>query len=275
MLQQRCAQCGFHHDDYDNADTASSQTVVPAVLAAAIEGLGSAVLARPDGTGASIADRGALAHQHASLALAEIYSTLEVDAPASAASVFEEMRALLTSLDADQWNLLSPTSGMSVGWIARESLHHGFHMLAEVGRQRASLGLGAGTQTGTVCQLSVSNGGVPKQPVSSAMVTPTGVVGDGQNDRLHHGRPVQAVCLWSQELITSFANQGHPIAAGNAGENITVAGVDWASLLPGSRIDVGGVPMLITAYAIPCAKNARWFADRDFRRILHDRNPGG
>ncbi len=30
----------------------------------------------------------------------------------------------------------------------------------------------------------------------------------------------------------------------------------------------------ISAYATPCAKNARWFADGDHRRIDHDRAPG-
>ncbi len=32
--------------------------------------------------------------------------------------------------------------------------------------------------------------------------------------------------------------------------------------------------MLVSAHAIPCAKNAQWFSDRDFKRILHERYPG-
>lgn len=101
-----------------------------------------------------------------------------------------------------------------------------------------------------------------------------GVTGDAQNDRRHHGRPVQAICLWSADVIERLASEGHPIAAGNAGENFTLAGIDWAALRPGSRLDIGDVPLLITAHVIPCAKNAQWFSDRDFNRILHTQNPG-
>ena len=101
-----------------------------------------------------------------------------------------------------------------------------------------------------------------------------GVDGDTQADRRHHGRPVQAVCLWGSDVIEQLRGEGHPIAPGAAGENITIGGVDWSELLPGSRMDVGCVPMLISAHAIPCGKNARWFHDRDFSRIHHDRRAG-
>ena len=75
-------------------------------------------------------------------------------------------------------------------------------------------------------------------------------------------------------MIAALRADGHPIGAGNAGENITVAGLDWAALRPGVRIDIGPVPMLISAHAVPCSKNAQWFSDRDFNRILHDQHPG-
>jgi MOSC domain-containing protein YiiM len=48
----------------------------------------------------------------------------------------------------------------------------------------------------------------------------------------------------------------------------------WAALRLCSRIDIGDVPLLISAHAITCAKNAEWFADRDFNRIRHTTNPG-
>ena len=37
---------------------------------------------------------------------------------------------------------------------------------------------------------------------------------------------------------------------------------------------IGDVLAEVSAYATPCAKNAAWFADRDFRRMDHDRHPG-
>jgi MOSC domain-containing protein YiiM len=32
--------------------------------------------------------------------------------------------------------------------------------------------------------------------------------------------------------------------------------------------------MLISAHAVPCAKNGQWFNDRIFNRILHSEHPG-
>jgi len=189
---------------------------------------------------------------------------------------YEAMRSLLAGLDDEQWDISVILDGKvtSVRWFARHVLHDGLHHLSDIGRIRHGFGLGAATQEGEVTQLSVSDGGVPKRAVPQAMVTSGGFADDRQNDRRHHGRPLQALCLWSADVIAALAADGHPIAAGNAGENITVGGVEWAALRPGSRIDIGDVPLLITAHAIPCAKNAQWFADRDFNRILHDRNPG-
>ena len=58
------------------------------------------------------------------------------------------------------------------------------------------------------------------------------------------------------------------------GENITVSGIDWASLRPGSQMVIGDVPVLITAHATPCSKIASSFADRDSNRILHGKHRG-
>ena len=129
-------------------------------------------------------------------------------------------------------------------------------------------------QTGTVVQLNVSGGGVPKSPVERAEVGLRGLVGDRQAARKHHGRPWQALSLWSAEVIESLQAEGHPIERGSAGENVTVAGIDWSVMRPGVRFSVGEVEAVVSAYAIPCAKNAQWFADRDYNRILHDRHPG-
>ena len=57
----------------------------------------------------------------------------------------------------------------------------------------------------------------------------------GKHDRLHHGRPLQAVCLWSQDVIDALRDEGHPIRAGAAGENLTVSGIDWDTIRPGVR----------------------------------------
>lgn len=127
---------------------------------------------------------------------------------------------------------------------------------------------------GQVHQISISNGGVPKLAVERATIDETGVVGDVQADRVHHGRPEQALCLYSLEVIEALRAEGHPIAPGAAGENITISGLDWARVTPGKTITFGPVRAEITGYASPCAKNARWFEDGHFMRMHSGRHPG-
>lgn len=127
---------------------------------------------------------------------------------------------------------------------------------------------------GEVHQINVSKGGVPKLPVETAVVDDSGVVGDEQADLVHHGRPEQALCLFSLEVIERFRDEGHPISPGSAGENVTVSGIDWAEVVPGVRMRIGPVQVEITDYATPCSKNAQWFTDRTFTRMDPDRHPG-
>lgn len=122
-------------------------------------------------------------------------------------------------------------------------------------------------------QLNRSDGGVPKTPVATVTVDWGGVVGDRQRNREHHGRPWQALCLWSAEVVDAFAAEGHPIGYGSAGENVTLRGLDWAQVRPGGRLRMGEVLCELSAWAVPCRHNARWFHDRRFERIHHDRGP--
>ena len=125
------------------------------------------------------------------------------------------------------------------------------------------------TATGSVVQLNVSQGGVPKTPVDSVEVGFSGLEADSQNDRKHHGRPFQALCLWSEEIIEQLKADGHPIYAGAAGENVTIRGIDWTTLEPGTNIAIGSTLVQISSYAVPCGKQAQWFSDRDVRRLHH------
>ena len=146
----------------------------------------------------------------------------------------------------------------------------GLHLMMQT--MRAS-GLVAVEGAGTVRQLNVSHGGVPKTPVETVEVDYGGIVGDIQGNRTHHGRPWQALCFWSSEVIAAFASAGHPVAPGSAGENVTLSGIDWSIVRPGIRARVGTVLVDLTAWAIPCRHNARWFADGDFRAMSHERGP--
>ena len=150
-------------------------------------------------------------------------------------------------------------------------VHDVMHLLHLAGRRRRS---GTPSARGTVAQLSTSGGGVPKLPVPAAKVAWHGLVGDRQSDRANHGRPWQALCLWSAEVVEEWARDGHPIAFGTAGENVTVRGLDWGALGPGVRLQLGTAVVQVSSYAIPCAKNAQWFTDGWFKRMAHDVSPG-
>ncbi|HKE76045.1 MAG TPA: MOSC domain-containing protein [Acidimicrobiales bacterium] len=150
--------------------------------------------------------------------------------------------------------------------------------LSEAGRAVHAAGGGPGPHAGRVVGVHVSQGGVPKVPVASAAVGWRGLDGDRQATRRHHGRVWQAVCLWSAEVIDRLAGEGHPIFPGAAGENVTVAEVDWAALRPGTRLRLGaaegGAVVEVTLPALPCTKNARRFAGGDVDRMHHERHPG-
>ena len=127
-------------------------------------------------------------------------------------------------------------------------------------------------QTGTLLQLNASNGGVPKKAIDTAYVGWKGVEGDRQATRKHHGRPFQALCLWSAEVMEILRSEGHHIFPGSAGENITVSGLNWSDVRPGPRVRLGEVLCDISSYAVPCKQLAHLFVDKDFKRIHHDRD---
>jgi MOSC domain-containing protein YiiM len=127
---------------------------------------------------------------------------------------------------------------------------------------------------GRLESVNVSGGGVPKTSVFEALVTEQGVDGDRQADPRVHGGPDRAVVLFSADVIAALRAEGHPIAAGTTGENLTVSGIDWAALAPGMTVAVGGVHLFITKYAMPCYKIAGSFVGAEYRRIDHREHPG-
>ncbi|HEY8310086.1 MAG TPA: MOSC domain-containing protein, partial [Gemmatimonadaceae bacterium] len=119
-----------------------------------------------------------------------------------------------------------------------------------------------------------SPGGVPKLPADSAELVVEGFVGDGHDDRKHHGGPDRAVCIYAAELIDSLRAEGHPIFAGSAGENLTVSGLDWVEMVPGVRLRIGRVLIEVTSYTSPCKTIRRSFINGRFQRISQITNPG-
>lgn len=150
------------------------------------------------------------------------------------------------------------------------AVHDAWHLLADAARVRHR---DTAPSRGRVIQVSTSAGGVPKLGVARARITAAGLEGDGQADRRHHGRPWQAVSLWSLEVVEALTAEGHPIGPGEAGENLTVAGLDWPSVRPGVQLLTGSALLEVTTYAVPCTKIAPLFSDGRFRRIAHGEGP--
>ncbi|MCA1816031.1 MAG: MOSC domain-containing protein [Acidobacteria bacterium] len=126
-----------------------------------------------------------------------------------------------------------------------------------------------------VYQLNLSRGGVPKLPVPEAELTATGLVGDKQAKPFIHGGAEKALSLYALELIERLRAEGHPITPGSAGENVTVAGLDWSRLAPGSRLTIGDqVVVEISRYANPCPTIRGSFAGGEFKRISQKLRPG-
>jgi MOSC domain-containing protein YiiM len=122
--------------------------------------------------------------------------------------------------------------------------------------------------------ISVSDGGVPKLARETCVVRVGGLEGDRQRDLENHGGPERAVSLYSLELIQALRADGHPIAPGTIGENLTLAGVNWSEMIPGARIEIGEVSLQLTRDAAPCQKIAASFSDGRVVRVSEKVYPG-
>ncbi len=142
--------------------------------------------------------------------------------------------------------------------------------------ERMSEARATGAGTARVERVNVApEGGVPKSPVVAALLTAHGVAGDRQLDLVHHGGPERAVCLFASERIAALAAEGHPIAPGTTGENLTIAGLAWEELQAGDRLLLAdGVLLEISGPAPPCRTIAGSFIDGKFGRISHRSHPG-
>lgn len=185
---------------------------------------------------------------------------------------------LAAATTSDGWRRTAIVDGepLDAADVLAHAVHDATHHLRDLGRGLHALGAPPGHRSGVghVVQLSVSAGGVPKTAVPSAEVTARGMAGDRQRARRHHGRPWQALCLWSAEVIDGLVAEGHLLAPGAAGENITIGGVDWAAIRPGVRLQIGPALVEASLWALPCKQIAASFRGREFARIHHEREAG-
>jgi MOSC domain-containing protein YiiM len=107
--------------------------------------------------------------------------------------------------------------------------------------------------TGSILQINVSAGGVPKRAVTEGVVSALGIEGDGHAHPEIHGGPERAVLLITAEGIEELAAQGFPLIYGSLGENLTTRGIARREWRVGQRWRIGpDVVIQITKRRAPC-----------------------
>jgi MOSC domain-containing protein YiiM len=106
---------------------------------------------------------------------------------------------------------------------------------------------------GSIVQINVSRGGVPKLPVPEATVNILGVEGDEHAHPQFHGGPQKALLLICAEVIDELRDEGFPLFYGALGENITTRGLDHKDFRVGQQFRIGAQLWIeVTQVRAPC-----------------------
>lgn len=133
---------------------------------------------------------------------------------------------------------------------------------------------GPAGRDGRIESINVSGGGVPKVSRPEAWISRHGVYGDAQADQRLHGGPDRAVCIYSLEMIRALQAEGHPVGVGSTGENLTVSGVDWELVAPGTLWRAGEALLEVASYTAPCKTIRDSFRGKRYKRISQKVTPG-
>ncbi|HEX4228292.1 MAG TPA: MOSC domain-containing protein [Bryobacteraceae bacterium] len=123
---------------------------------------------------------------------------------------------------------------------------------------------------GSVIQINISSGGLPKTPIERAIVDELGILGDGHRNMKHHGGPRRALLLVAAEAIDTLKAEGWPLFYGALGENLTTRGLDYSSWRSGQRYQAGGVVLELTSPRGPCG-NLNSYGAGIHKRIYDER----
>lgn len=105
---------------------------------------------------------------------------------------------------------------------------------------------------GTILQINVSPGGLPKRPVPEAFLSRLGFEGDSHTHDNIHGGPLKAVLIIPSEVTDLLVARGFPLFYGALGENLTTKGLDMQPLLPRTRLRCGDAILETTKLRQPC-----------------------
>ena len=90
-----------------------------------------------------------------------------------------------------------------------------------------------------------------------------GIVGDQVADRVHHGRPSQAVCVhpiehyeyWNEQF--RLESEGQQLGPGSVGENWTIEGGNECTVCVGDTYSIGSSEVQVSGPRGPCWKQER------------------
>lgn len=98
--------------------------------------------------------------------------------------------------------------------------------------------------------------GLPKRAVPELRIATDGAEGDYNNYRTRtlNGDLDQAILLLTDDVVQQLRTEGWPVEHGDLGENLTLGGVPEATLVPGTRVQVGSVMLEVTKPCDPCTE---------------------
>jgi MOSC domain-containing protein YiiM len=105
---------------------------------------------------------------------------------------------------------------------------------------------------GTIVQVSISVGGLPKRAISGGLIDFAGLEGDLHAHPEYHGGPRKAILLVASEIVERLRERGYPLFYGALGENLTTRDIDVRRLKPGDRLRAGAATREITQPRHPC-----------------------
>ncbi|KQQ28337.1 MOSC domain-containing protein [Frondihabitans sp. Leaf304] len=119
---------------------------------------------------------------------------------------------------------------------------------------------------------------IDKQPLDEPVaVKKTGVYGDIQANRVHHGGPDKAVYAFADEDAAHFgALLGRDVEPGLFGENLRTSGLDVTGAMLGERWHIGeSLVVEVTMPRTPCATFARRMREPQWvKRFTTEGRPG-
>jgi MOSC domain-containing protein YiiM len=107
---------------------------------------------------------------------------------------------------------------------------------------------------GTIVQVNVSFGGLPKRAIAEGAVGPLGIEGDFHSHPQIHGGPRKAVLIVASEVVDELAARGYPLFYGALGENLTTRGLAIRDIRVGDEIRAGSALLEITQPRGPCSQ---------------------